>query len=142
MRALIASVDDQGRSCIAREAELAFEYHAGGPMGTSMVAATETCPPPAAPPGHAGRVDLGVPPGLVRWLVVDFPPGSSAPLHHTDSVDLVFVFEGSADLILDDGAHPVGPGDCVMLKGVDHGWQAGPDGCRISSVVVGTPATE
>jgi quercetin dioxygenase-like cupin family protein len=138
MRALIASVDDQGRSGVVEETELVFDQH-GGPLETAVVATTQTCPPPAGPPGHASRVDLGVPPGMARWLVVNFPPGSSAPLHHTDSIDLVFVFEGSAELILDDGAHPLGPGDCVMLKGVDHGWQAGPGGCRISSVVVGTP---
>ena len=141
MRALIASVDDQGRSCFMEETELVFEQH-GGPLEVAVVAATETCPPPARPPGHASHVDIGVPPGMARWLVVNFPPGSSAPLHHTDSIDLVFVFEGSAELILDDGAHPLGPGDCVMLKGVDHGWQAGPDGCRISSVVVGTPTAQ
>ena len=142
MRALIASVDDQGRSCVVDEADLVFEQHGGGPMGTTVVAATQTSPPPAGHPGRAMRVDLGVPPGLVRWLVVDFPPGSSAPLHHTDTIDLVFVYEGGAELILDDGAHPLGPGDCVMLQGVDHGWETGPDGCRISSVVVGTPAAE
>ncbi len=30
-------------------------------------------------------------------------------------------------------------GDLVVLAGVDHAWRAGPDGARLSAVLIGTP---
>jgi quercetin dioxygenase-like cupin family protein len=88
------------------------------------------------------HVDMALPPGIGRWLALEFPPGGGAPLHHTDSIDFAFVFEGSVDLILDDGPHRLGPGDFVVLNGVDHAWETGSEGCRMSSVVTGTPPTK
>jgi hypothetical protein len=46
---------------------------------------------------------------------------------------------GNADLILDDGVHRVEAGDMVVMNGVDHAWKAGPDGYRMSAVLIGTP---
>jgi quercetin dioxygenase-like cupin family protein len=83
-------------------------------------------------------VDMGLPPGIVRWLALEWEAGTTVPFHHTDSVDYAFVFEGSVELMLDDGPHQLGPGDFVVLNGVDHAWKAGPDGCRMSSVTIGT----
>jgi len=91
MRALIANVDGQGRSCLVAETELVSTRSEASPIGTAIIFATETCPPGAAPPGHAVHVDLGLSPGIVRWLVVEFPPGEAAPLHHTDTVDFGFM---------------------------------------------------
>jgi quercetin dioxygenase-like cupin family protein len=60
-------------------------------------------------------------------------------MHYTDTVDLVFVFEGTLQLTLDDGTHALGPGDRIVLNGVDHAWQAGAAGCCVSGIMVGTP---
>lgn len=139
MRSLITGVDDQGRSCVVEETQVSFDYSAATPIANTVVFATPSCPPPPRPPGHAMDVDMGLPPGIVRWLALEFAPEGSAPLHHTDSVDLLFVVEGKVDLILDDGVHPLGPGDFTVLNGVDHGWKAGPEGCTATSVVTGTP---
>ncbi len=139
MRSLITGVDDQGRSCVIEEIQVSFDHSSGSPIANTVVCATPTSPPPPGLPGPAMHVDMALPPGIVRWLALEFPPGGGAPLHHTESLDFVFVFEGSVDLTLDDGVHPLGPGDFLVLNGVDHGWQAGPQGCRISSVVTGTP---
>jgi quercetin dioxygenase-like cupin family protein len=137
MRALIANVDDQGHSCLVEEREVTFDPRPGSPIDNTAVWMTDAGPAPAGSPGPAPTVDMALPPGTARWLALQFPPGVTAPLHHTQSLDLVFVFEGSAELILDDGPHTLGPGDFVVLNGVDHGWKAGPDGCRMSSVVIG-----
>jgi quercetin dioxygenase-like cupin family protein len=69
-------------------------------------------------------------------------PLTSTTMHYKDTLDLVLVQEGSADLVLDDGAHPVVAGDLVVMPGVDHAWKAGPDGCRVVVVSVGTPPPE
>ncbi|MFI5040850.1 MAG: hypothetical protein ACHQNA_03205, partial [Acidimicrobiales bacterium] len=46
------------------------------------------------------------------------------------------------DLVLDDGAHRLGPGDGVVIKGVDHRWETHEEGCRMSVVVIATPPLE
>lgn len=139
MRTLITGVDAQGRSCVVSEDELTLDQVAPGfAMGVPF--ATTTSPPPARPAGAAPLIDQGIAPGIVRWMVVDLGAGSEAPMHHTDTVDLETVLSGSVDLLLDDGAHRLEQGDLVVLTGVDHAWRAGPDGCRLSAVMVGTPA--
>jgi hypothetical protein len=49
------------------------------------------------------------------------------------------LLEGSLELTLDDGRHSLEPGDVVVLNGVDHLWTAGPEGCRLNVVAIGTP---
>jgi uncharacterized cupin superfamily protein len=47
---------------------------------------------------------------------------TTTEMHHSDSVDFSIVLEGTVDLILDDGTHRLGPGDGVVMNGVDHAW--------------------
>jgi quercetin dioxygenase-like cupin family protein len=136
---LITGVDAQGRSCVVSEDELTLDQVAPG-FAMGIPYATPTSPPPARPAGAAPLIDQGIAPGIVRWMVVDLGAGSEAPMHHTDTVDLETVISGTVDLLLDDGAHRLEQGDLVVLTGVDHAWRAGPDGCRLSAVMVGTPA--
>jgi quercetin dioxygenase-like cupin family protein len=70
--------------------------------------------------------------------VVHFPPGASSELHHTDTVDYDVVLAGSIDLILDGGNHRLEAGDCTVITGIDHNWQAGPDGCTLSVTLLGS----
>ena len=72
-------------------------------------------------------------------MVVELGAGSETPMHHTDTLDLQTVLSGSVELVLDDGAHRLDAGDLVVLAGVDHAWRAGPDGARLSAVLIGTP---
>jgi hypothetical protein len=97
-------------------------------------------PLPPRPPGRADTRDLGVRPGGVRWVVSRWAPGSDAAvMHHTDTIDLDVVLAGSINLLLDDGPHQLDTGDCAVITGVDHGWRAGPDGCTLSVLLLGTP---
>jgi uncharacterized cupin superfamily protein len=63
-------------------------------------------------------------------------------IHHTDSLDFDVVLEGSVDLVLEDGAHRLGPGDGAVIRGVDHGWETHQEGCRMSVVVIATTPLE
>ena len=92
------------------------------------------------PPGQGQLIQTGVAPGALRWFRVRFTPNSVTDKHHTDTIDLHTIIAGSMDLILDDGAHRLQAGDTALVRGVDHGWQAGPDGCLTSIVMLGTPA--
>jgi quercetin dioxygenase-like cupin family protein len=138
MRQLVTGLDASGNSCVVEERDFAFAE--GVPsIVLNVIFATEETPPPPRPAGRGEFLDMGLAPGLTRWMVIDFEPGGSFAMHHTDTVDYDTVLAGSIDLTLDDGVHPLGPGDCVVMNGVDHDWRAGPDGCRLSVVAIGTP---
>jgi quercetin dioxygenase-like cupin family protein len=66
-------------------------------------------------------------------------PTGATTMHHTDTLDFVFVQRGSTEFVLQDGAHEVTEGDCVVTTGVDHAWRAGDDGCQLLVVSIGTP---
>jgi quercetin dioxygenase-like cupin family protein len=63
-------------------------------------------------------------------------------MHHTDTIDFDTVVEGSAVLILDDGRHVLEAGDVAVVTGVDHGWEAGPEGTVFAFVFLGTPSPD
>ncbi|MEZ0341944.1 cupin domain-containing protein [Mycobacterium sp. pV006] len=141
MRTLITGTDAEGRSCVVSDSELTLDELAPG-FAMAVPYATTSAPPPARPAGSAPLIDQGIAPGLARWMVVELGPESVTPMHHTDTVDLETVLSGSVELILDDGAHALEQGDLVVLTGVDHAWRAGPAGCRLSAVLIGTPSPE
>ena len=137
MRQLVTGVDADGRSCVVAE-------HVNAPVGAQVgvrkAYETATSPAPPRPPGHSAFSDLHVPVGVTRLLVVLWPPGLTARMHYTDTVDFDTVVEGTIDIILDDGPHRLEAGDTVIVTGVDHAWEAGPDGCTIMVVLLGTPS--
>ena len=141
MRILITGVDAQGRSCVVEETSPSVP-HESGRASVIVAAETESSPPPPRPPGHGDLLPIIRTPGLVRWSFVEFPARLATPLHHTDSVDFDVVLEGSVDLILDDGAHRLRPGDGVVVNGVDHSWETHEEACRMSVVVIATPPLE
>jgi hypothetical protein len=144
MRKLVAGVDAQGRSCLVDETSVELQRLDAIPtLAMARLYATDQSPPPPRPPAQSERVDVGLAPGFVRWNVVAHDPYDeptvTTTMHHADKLDLVFVADGSADFVLQDGAHHVGVGDCVVTAGVDHAWKAGPDGVCLVVVSIGTP---
>jgi hypothetical protein len=141
MRILVTGVDTAGNSCVVEERFPETEPFEGG-ITVTVAAETESCPPPPRPPGRGDRLEIVSGPGIARWSFVEFPPDVTTPFHHTDSVDFDVILDGRVDLVLDDGVHPLGVGDAVVMNGVDHGWTTHDEGCRMSVVVVGTPPPE
>ncbi len=89
---------------------------------------------------------MQLPAGLLRLMVVEHVRDephvgltTATKMHNTDALDIVYVIEGQADLVLEDGPHAVGPGECVITPGTDHAWQAGPAGVRFLVFSLGTP---
>jgi quercetin dioxygenase-like cupin family protein len=140
MRVVITGVDADGRSCVVGEERIELGSDATAPgFWFGEVYETASVPPPARPNGRGDRLEVGLAPGLVRWQVIDFQPGVTYPMHHTDTVDFDLVLRGSVELHLDDGVHTLHAGDGAVVNGVDHAWAAGPDGARLSVLFVGTP---
>src|SRR5579872_1029068 len=133
MRRIVTGIDENGRSCVVEETEL----EADG--GRFAIYQTSTNPLPPRPVGRGEALDLNVPPGIARWICLEFEPGYQRSMHHTDTVDFDAIIAGTMDLLLDDGTHRLGPGDCVVMNGVDHAWAAGPDGCTALIVTLGSP---
>jgi hypothetical protein len=147
VRNLITGTDAEGRSCIAEDGEVILSPVDGYPgLKTGALYRIEQSPPPPRPPALAGTVDVQLPPGHVRWMIVEHAPHdtheaptSATSMHHTDTLDFVFVEQGSAEFLLQDGSHEVVAGDHIVTTGVDHAWRAGPDGARLLLVSIGTP---
>ena len=147
MRNLITGIDAEGRSCIADAHEIVPAPVDGfGGLKMASLFRIEQSPPPARPPALADTVDVQLPAGHVRWMIIEHEPrtthqaetGATA-MHHTDTLDFVFVQQGSAEFVLQDGTHEVKAGDHLVTTGVDHAWRAGPDGVRLLVVSIGTP---
>jgi cupin domain len=146
VRRLTTGIDARGRSCLVEEsavAPLSVEGFTG--LAVAELYSTDQSPPPARPPGHAQSVDVRLAPGFVRWMVVEHEPHearrgptTATTMHHSDALDLILVERGNVELMLEDGVYELGAGDCVVMPGVDHALKAGPDGCRMVVVAVGT----
>jgi mannose-6-phosphate isomerase-like protein (cupin superfamily) len=140
MRKLVTGVDDAGRSGCVEEREMSFDTTAVHPRATGAgIFETDRCPPPARPAGQGQDLDVRLGPGLVRWSVVRLEPEFPFWMHHTDTIDLDVVLDGSVEIVLDDGAHLLEAGDCVVVTGVDHAWRVGPRGVTMSVTTIGTP---
>jgi quercetin dioxygenase-like cupin family protein len=138
-RLLITGVDASGRSCAAQDDLVTLQGDASlEGILYSVLYATRSDPSIPSGGGRAAdTLDLGVPPGTIRWTMIDYAPGAAFSMHHTDTVDLDAVLSGTIELILDDGGHPLAAGDSVVVTGVDHAWRAGPEGCRLSVMSIG-----
>lgn len=103
-----------------------------------------TGPDPAADDGSdpvADGEELRVepPPGGTLFRVVRWAPGQEAPRHRTDTLDYLIVLSGRVTLSLDDGDVTLGPGDCLVQRGVQHGWRNDADEpCVVGVVEVST----
>lgn len=141
MRCFVTGVDGQGRSCVISQREVAFADVAPGLSLDTLFRTTESPPAPRLE-GRADLVDLAVGPGLCSWSLWHFEAGSEVRMHHSDTVDFDVILDGSIDLILDDGAHVLRAGDCVVVTGIDHAWSAGANGCITAALALGTPPRE
>jgi len=136
MRQLITGVDEKGRSCVVAEHPLG-DLPERSPMLTTFTSPSDPMP---RPPGTGESVDLQVPPGVTKLAMARWTSDFAYGMHHTDTIDFDTILEGSATLVLDDGPHLLERGDVAVVTGVDHAWQAGPEGTTISFVFLGTPA--
>jgi quercetin dioxygenase-like cupin family protein len=126
-RRIVTGHDESGRSIVL----------ADGPNPTTRVLptgvlfheiwSTAGAPAPisAAEPGEPTARPLQVAPDPLGSLVrvIDMPPGSSADIHRTRTVDYGVVLEGEVVLELDDGSETsFGTGDVVVQRGTAHAW--------------------
>jgi quercetin dioxygenase-like cupin family protein len=126
-RRIVTGHDDAGRSIVLADGPAPARTIAATGVTFHEVWATADAPAPiaAVEPVELADGPLMVQPGERGTIVhlVDMPPGSSAPMHRTKTVDYGIVLEGEIDLELDDGSEThLGPGDLVVQRGTAHAW--------------------
>ena len=147
MRKIITGVNAEGQSCIVEMSEVTTQPIAEVDYLTmASLYVGESSPPPPGPAQTGHFIDTRLAPGMVRASLLDHLPrdqvdadATSANLHHSAAVDLVFVLAGSTRLILQADEIDLVPGDFVVMAGGDHAQVNGPDGCRMISVAIGAP---
>jgi len=146
MRKLVTGVDSDGRSCLAEVTGVELLDMGGHGVNLARILLTDQSPPPPRLPALGRYVETSLAPGLLRWMIVEHPPHdendpptTSRTMHHNDALDLVFVHEGTGNLLLQDGPHPVGPGDLIVMHGVDHAMDPGADGMTLVVFSIGVP---
>jgi mannose-6-phosphate isomerase-like protein (cupin superfamily) len=147
MRKFITGTTPDGRSCIVEESAITPGAVPGiDTLTMASLWTTDQSPPPARPEQTGHFIDTRLPAGQLRWNVLDHAPydehGASetvSEMHHSDTLDLILVLQGSTRMILQADERDLGPGDCVVMTGVDHAFITGPDGCRMVAVGIGTP---
>jgi hypothetical protein len=88
--------------------------------------------------GQATIIELGVEAGHARWQLISFGAGTECVVHRTHTVDCHAVMSGRLELLLGGGTSvEVGPGDLVLVGGVDHAWRAGSEGALTSATLFG-----
>jgi hypothetical protein len=136
VRTILTEWNADGRSAVAWIEPI--EDAAGAEVMATTVWSTDTSPPPR--PAVAGLaadppLDVGCPPNGTIWRTVRMGPGFHFGRHWTETLDYDTLVEGTLRLELDTALIDLVPGDCVVLPGVPHGWQAG-DGGAVLNVVM------
>ena len=125
MRRVITGLDDQGRSTVVIDDRIPLD-------ASRMLWVTD-----ALPADNSGTEDTGAReftfdmfrnPGSTFMLAV-FQPGDPANtfMHATDTIDYVVVVKGRVALTLETGVVTLGPGDCLVDRGVMHSWEVAGD---------------
>jgi quercetin dioxygenase-like cupin family protein len=82
------------------------------------------------PPGGCSVMLIRFPGGRTEetdWIHVDGDDPDRVGMHATDTLDFMVVIDGRIVLGLDDGEHPLGPGDVVVQRGNLHRWRVSGD---------------
>jgi quercetin dioxygenase-like cupin family protein len=74
--------------------------------------------------------------GLIARMFT-WKPGFTFPMHKSSTIDFVFILSGKVEMMLDEGSVTLGPGDCLVQRGTNHGWRVtGDEPCTLGAVIV------
>lgn len=163
MRRVVTATGPDGRSYVASDGTTPVLFHFPDETDPHMVGAIRVTEIPDLGPGAAvlgelwradgpqhtdGTEDpvadveswqVNCPPGASRFRISQFSPGRQTTMHRTPTLDYDFVLQGSVTLTLSDGSETaLSAGDAVVIPGTAHAWRAGPAGCRLGVVMIGT----
>jgi len=141
LRLVVTGHDSAGKSIFTDDREVQ-PFHPFGPAGPGFSHFHSRLRVPVSnttsPPDLSGKLPR-CPPNGVWFGTSDFPPGRSAPMHRTLSLDYAVVLSGEIVCTLDGGEEKViKAGEFVVQRGVNHEWHnRGSETCRIMFVMLG-----
>ena len=77
-------------------------------------------------------------PGLAVQVLCATSESPPRPRHYSDALYLISVQRGTIELKLEDDLRTLSTGDCVVMPGIDHAYTAGPGGCQLLVLQIGT----
>lgn len=125
-RRVVVGTDEQGYSTITADAPAACSFEVG-PAAMHQLWLTTTTPAELdvdALSRSAPTVPFAQPPaGGSLFQVCTFHPGAESPLHRTDTVDYVYVADGTIEMDTHDGGTVrLSAGDCLVQLATVHRW--------------------
>jgi quercetin dioxygenase-like cupin family protein len=126
-RRIVTGHDGDGRSVVLSDDPTPASQTIATGVTFHPLWSTAGSPAPirASEPAEPTARELSVTPDPQGTIlhVIDMPPGSSAPLHRTSTIDYGIVLEGEVDLELDDGSRTrMSTGDVAIQRGTAHAW--------------------
>lgn len=113
-----------------------------GPVeeSTSAEVYEHSAAPDLPRPATGILLDFAPQPGVVSWRIIEFWAGRDIPFHHTDSVDITVVVDGTVDFAVDAETIALAAGDVVVVNGAGHSWKT-EAGCRLLVGMIGANRT-
>lgn len=140
VRRIVTGHDPLGKSVVVSERLLSPAFVASGDAAMALVWTTPAVPADNNDPQDGAERDAGTTlKGGSVIRVVDMMPGSTSPLHRTNSIDYGIIVSGRLELVLDDGqVTKLTPGDIVVQRGTLHAWRnpSPSEACRIVFVLI------
>ncbi|WP_207837197.1 hypothetical protein [Williamsia soli] len=132
MKHVVTGIADDGSSFLE-----SVTVHDGPIVESGSVGVYEhSSVPDLTRPASGILLDLAPEPGTVTWRLIEFWPGRDIPFHHTDSVDISVVVDGTVDFAVDSETIGLDVGDVVVVNGAGHSWKT-EVGCRLLVGMVG-----
>ena len=165
VRRIVTGIDATGRSVIVSDGPTPAHVDFGSAQLDELWIKDSAPPDPTDPtdPVLTKEIVLEPPPGGSNFRIVTFLPESAsdqpAPretteaaakfdsegameddahgFHATPTTDYLIILSGEVDLLMDDGAVRLTPGDCVVQRETRHGWRnPGPEPCVMAAVLI------
>lgn len=121
-RRVVTGLNAAGKSCVVID----------GPVPRYGAVANLIWRTAAVPAENAGDADMALPyatdllhDGGSNFILTELPPGmgGAAFLHATDTTDYLVMIAGEVVLVLETGEITLRAGDCIVDRGVVHGWR-------------------
>lgn len=122
LRRIVTSHNDNGQAVVARDSQITSELLPHG-AGSVVIWSSASSPADVDSKDDKALDDTGFVNNGSIFRIVDVPPRSVGPLHHSLSLDYIIVQQGTVTLTLDDGSRTkVNQGEFVIQNATMHGW--------------------
>lgn len=142
-RRVVTGVDEDGKSYVWLDGDVpknAF-FNSTERMRIRTIWATDDVPAPLQKK-HDPMVDWfpeheWFPKTGVHFIYLTLEPGVTNSMHASETIDCLVIVSGQIELILEKGSTILGPGDCLVQRGTQHGWRViGDEPCTFAGILI------